>query len=127
MNDQRDLFISNDDVSLGDYLVVLLRKWWVVASIFIIAVAASILLVQRMPDVYEARTYKSLPYRLLPPLRIEPSRRYPLIISLHGSGGIGDDNLSNLRSWNGIMARSEWRKKYPCFGLVPQRRPGGNP
>jgi predicted peptidase len=75
--------------------------------------------------VYEARTYKSMPYRLLKPLRIEPGRRYPLIISLHGSGGIGDDNVSNLRFWNGVMARRQWREKNPCFVLVPQRRPGG--
>ena len=75
--------------------------------------------------LYEARTYKSMPYRLLKPLRIEPDHRYPLIISLHGSGGIGDDNLSNLRFWNGVMARQQWREKYPCFVLVPQRRPGG--
>lgn len=56
MNQQGDPLISNDDVSLGDYVVVLLRKWWVVASVFIIAVVASILFVQRMPDIYSART-----------------------------------------------------------------------
>lgn len=76
-------------------------------------------------DVYEARTYKSMPYRLLKPLRMEPDRRYPLIVSLHGSGGIGDDNLSNLRFWNGVMARRRWRQKYPAVVLVPQRKPGG--
>jgi predicted peptidase len=76
-------------------------------------------------DVYEARTYGSMPYRLLKPLRIESGHRYPLIISLHGSGGIGDDNVSNLRFWNGVMARAAWREKYPCVVLVPQRRPGG--
>jgi predicted peptidase len=76
-------------------------------------------------DVYEARTYKAMPYRLLKPVRIEPGRRYPLIISLHGSGGIGDDNLSNLRFWNGVMARRQWREKYPAVVLVPQRKPGG--
>ncbi len=79
----------------------------------------------RLIDVYEARTYKALPYRLLGPLRIEPDRRYPLIISLHGSGGIGDDNVSSLRFWNGVMARRRWREKYPAFVLVPQRKPGG--
>lgn len=75
--------------------------------------------------VHEAHIYKSMPYRLLRPLRIEPGRRYPLIVSLHGSGGIGDDNLSNLRFWNGVMARTAWREKYPSFVLIPQRKPGG--
>ena len=76
-------------------------------------------------NAYEPRTYKAMPYRLLKPLRIESGRRYPLIISLHGSGGIGDDNFSNLRFWNGVMAKREWRQKYPAFVLVPQRKPGG--
>ena len=75
--------------------------------------------------VYEARTYKSMPYRLMKPVHVESGRRYPLIISLHGSGGIGDDNLSNLRFWNGVMARPRWREKYPAFVLVPQRKAGG--
>ena len=76
-------------------------------------------------DAYEARSHESMPYRVMKPIRIEPGKRYPLIVSLHGSGGVGDDNLSNLRFWNGVMAQHEWRQKYPCFVLVPQRRPGG--
>ena len=68
---------------------------------------------------YEARTFESMPYRLLKPLKVESERRYPLVVSLHGSGGIGDDNRSNLRFWNGVMARQEWREKYPCVVLVP--------
>jgi predicted peptidase len=59
------------------------------------------------------------------PVRIESDRSYPLIISLHGSGGVGDDNVSNLRFWNGVMARRGWREKYPAFVIVPQRKPGG--
>lgn len=76
-------------------------------------------------DAYEARSHGSMPYRLMGPLHLEPGKRYPLIVSLHGSGGVGDDNLSNLRFWNGVMAQPEWRRKYPSFVLVPQRRPGG--
>ena len=76
-------------------------------------------------DAYEARSHGPMPYRLMKPLRIEPGKRYPLIVSLHGSGGVGDDNLSNLRFWNGVMARPEWRRKHASFVVVPQRRPGG--
>ena len=76
-------------------------------------------------DVYESRTFRKMPYRLMKPIRIEAGRRYPLVISLHGSGGIGDDNLSNLRFWNGVMAQRQWREEYPSFVLVPQRKPGG--
>lgn len=76
-------------------------------------------------EAYEARVFGKLKYRLLKPLKAEKERRYPLIVSLHGSGGIGDDNRSNLRFWNGVMARKEWREKYPCYVIAPQRKPGG--
>ncbi len=76
-------------------------------------------------EAYEAHQYKTMPYRVMRPLRLENGARYPLIVSLHGSGGVGDDNVSNLRHWNGVMARTAWREKYPTFVLVPQRKPGG--
>ena len=76
-------------------------------------------------DAYEVRLHGAMPYRLMQPLHIEPGDRYPLIVSLHGSGGVGDDNVSNLRFWNGVMASPQWRRKYPSFVVVPQRRPGG--
>jgi predicted peptidase len=78
-----------------------------------------------LTDPYESRQHQNMPFRLLRPLKVEAGRRYPLIVSLHGSGGVGDDNVSNLRQWNGVMAASEWRKRYPCFVLVPQALPGG--
>lgn len=76
-------------------------------------------------DLYEPGSHPAIGYRLMKPIRTEPGRRYPLVISLHGSGGIGDDNLSSLRFWNGVMAQRQWREEYPCYVLVPQRRPGG--
>lgn len=77
-----------------------------------------------LADVHERRQHEGMPYRLMRPLSTEPGRRYPLVVSLHGAGGVGDDNASNLRQWNGVMAAPEWRKKYPCFVLVPQSLPG---
>ena len=73
-------------------------------------------------DSYEPRTYKSMPYRLLKPSVIKPDVRYPLIISLHGSGGVGDDNLSNLRFWNGVMARPAWRANASCTASAATSR-----
>ena len=80
---------------------------------------------QDLLAAYETHRYKTMPYRLMRPLRVEKGIRYPLIVSLHGSGGVGDDNVSSLRHWNGVMARLPWREKYPTFVLAPQRRPGG--
>jgi len=74
--------------------------------------------------VYEERSFEGMGYRIMPPLEVEPGKLYPLVVSLHGAGGIGDDNLSQLRPWNGLMAEDEWRLKYPSFVIVPQTTPG---
>lgn len=81
---------------------------------------------RRLADAYESRSHGPMPYRLLKPVETVPGKRYPLIVSLHGAGGVGDDNLSNLRHWNGRMARPGWRKDHPCYVLVPQAIPGAN-
>lgn len=75
-------------------------------------------------NAYEAHERDGLLYRLMRPLEVEPGKRYPLVLSLHGSGGTGDDNVSNLRIWNAYMARPEWRKNYPAYVLVPQHDGG---
>ena len=64
----------------------------------------------------------TLPYRLLAPARIEPGRRYPLVVQFHGSGAIGNDNRAQIerdfaaRAW----AIPTIRARHPAFVLVPQ-------
>jgi len=43
-------------------------------------------------SLYEPQTYNEMPYRLMKPIRFDASKRYPLIVSLHGGGGRGTDN-----------------------------------
>lgn len=86
---------------------------------------------EEMAKIFEAREFKSLPYRFFEPAAAE-GEKYPLILSLHGAGGKGDDNLKNLKFWNGITTESEFQKKYPSFVVVPQspgpwRVPGSEP
>ena len=73
-------------------------------------------------DVYEKHMYDRMPYRLLKPIDIgdHPDRAYPLILSLHGAGGKGTDNIKNLRHWNETLAAETHRRKYPSFVLAPQ-------
>ncbi len=71
-------------------------------------------------DLYEEHTFKGMPYRLLKPIDFDPSRTYPLILSLHGKGGCGTDNIKNLRIWTQAMAEPDLRRKHPCFVLAPQ-------
>ncbi len=75
-----------------------------------------------MLDLYEAREFKGVKYRLLKPIDLAqtPDKKYPLILSLHGAAGQGADNVRNLREWNKVLAREELRRKHPCFVVAPQ-------
>ncbi len=64
-------------------------------------------------------TQDGLLYRLFTP-KIEANARYPLILSLHGAGGKGNDNLKSLKPWNGLISEPEFQAKHPCFIVVPQ-------
>jgi hypothetical protein len=76
---------------------------------------------------FEARTYinekgDSLQFRLLKPLDYDSTRKYPLVVSLHGGAGYGTDNIRQLDgSWETqTLMEPVNRKKYPAFILVPQ-------
>jgi len=79
-----------------------------------------------LQDQSEARSHKSdwtMPYRLFRP-QPQAGAKLPLVIYLHGSGGLGDDNLKQLRLGN-IFGTRVWllpenQKRFPCYVLVPQ-------
>ncbi len=55
---------------------------------------------------------------------IEPGKKYPVVLFLHGAGERGDDNIMQLKHFPVVMATSENRAKYPCFLIAPQCRSG---
>ena len=59
-------------------------------------------------------------YRLLRPWDYDEKKSYPVIVSLHGAGGRGDDNIRQLRKWNQYLAEQQVRKDYPCYVVAPQ-------
>lgn len=65
-----------------------------------------------------------MPYRLFTPRKIEPGRRYPLVVFLHGAGGSGTDNVRQLEGANIfgalVWALPENQEKRPAFVLAPQ-------
>lgn len=63
---------------------------------------------------------QNLHYRLLKPENPDPSRRYPLVVFLHGAGERGDDNEKQLVHGVPEFASAENRAKYPCFLIAPQ-------
>ncbi|NQU84438.1 MAG: dienelactone hydrolase family protein [Mariniphaga sp.] len=70
--------------------------------------------------LHEAHMYNDMPYRLMKPIDFKSNRKYPVIVSLHGGGGRGLDNLKQLRNWNEVLSEEQWRTDYPCYVLVPQ-------
>lgn len=54
---------------------------------------------------WERDTLRGLPCRVLLPNGYDPRRRHPLVVSLHGSGERGDDNVRQLK--NGLRAFEE--------------------
>ena len=77
-----------------------------------------------LENKFEARTHKSdwvMPYRLFRP---EAATKVPLVVYLHGSGGLGDDNLKQLAFGN-IFGTRVWllpenQKRFPCYVVAPQ-------
>lgn len=59
-------------------------------------------------------------YRLLTPEPLEPGRRYPLVLFLHGAGERGGDNTKQLTHFPRRMASSARRAEFPCYVLAPQ-------
>ena len=65
---------------------------------------------------------KSMPYRLYSPSRLEPGKTYPLVVSLHGAGSRGDDNVKHLVPWVAGWTGDEVQKDNPCFIVMPQTK-----
>jgi predicted peptidase len=63
-------------------------------------------------------------YRLLKPAKLEPGKKYPVVLFLHGAGERGDDNQNQLKYFPTWIASAENREKYPCYVIAPQCRGG---
>ena len=80
--------------------------------------------VLKAQDEFEQHLFKYkeglLPYQLLQPRNIDSTKKYPLILYLHGAGSRGVDNkIPNTHIQSLLLADSN-RTQYPCFVLVPQ-------
>jgi predicted peptidase len=63
-------------------------------------------------------------YRVLKPAMVEPDKKYPVVLFLHGAGERGEDNRHQLAYLPELMSSEEQRAKYPCFLVAPQCRAG---
>ena len=62
----------------------------------------------------------TLPYRLLLPKNYDASKKYPLIILLHGSGERGNDNEAQLVHGSKLFLNDSIRDNFPAIVVFPQ-------
>ena len=76
------------------------------------------------PHLFTNAKGERMPYRLYTPTRVDPGRRYPLVLFLHGAGGSGTDNLKQLQGANMfgalVWTLPENQARHPAFVLAPQ-------
>jgi predicted peptidase len=87
---------------------------------------------KQLDQILIAKTFhntrdQALPYRLYVPRDYDQSKKYPLVLFLHGGGGVGTDNLTQIQGGNGALinmfTRKETQSAYPCFVVAPQAGP----
>jgi len=90
---------------------------WLILTVCLLGVASA-------ADPFEKRTYeyggKKLLYRMLSPEKIEPGKKYPLVVFLHGAGERGNNNEAQLKHCARKFAEPAIRKKHSCFVIAPQ-------
>lgn len=76
------------------------------------------------PHVFKNSKSETLPYRLFVPQNYDRKKKYPLVVYLHGSGGVGDDNLKQIQGGNGYLidffTQAASQTHYPAFVVAPQ-------
>ena len=100
-----------------------LTRVCIVCMLFILENAGKL---EAQPALFEYKRYVSkndtLPYRQLSP-DYNTSRRYPLVIFLHGSGERGTDNEAQLK-WGAMhFADAKTMMVYPAYVIAPQCPP----
>lgn len=63
---------------------------------------------------------EGLNYQIFGNPKWDTKKRYPLMISLHGSGQSGSDNQAQMGGPTGIFTNTEHQTANPCFMIVPQ-------
>ncbi len=81
-------------------------------------------------DAFERKTFTDaegnvLPYRLLYPENYDASKKYPVLLFLHGAGERGSDNEAQLTHGAKLFLKPGNRSSFPAIVVFPQC-PAGN-
>lgn len=68
----------------------------------------------------------TIPYRMLLPKDFDASKKYPLLLFLHGSGERGSDNKAQLVHGSSLFLKEEIRDNYKAIVVFPQCTAGSS-
>ena len=76
-------------------------------------------------DIYSRGEYVAddgtvIPYRYYLPKGYDVSKKYPIVLYMHGNGSRGTDNERHLLSDGAALHKTIFRSKYDCIILAPQ-------
>jgi hypothetical protein len=87
---------------------------------------------KKLAQLCELRTFvnskgEMLLYRILKPLDYDPTKKYPLVVSLPYGGQPGNDYIRQIEGACAaeLLSTDSNRKKYPAFIFIPHCPPGG--
>jgi predicted peptidase len=69
---------------------------------------------------YEDGKGNTMPYNVMKPIGFDSTKKYPLVLGLHGMGGDGTDGRVHTGAEVATWAQDDVQAKYPCFVLAPQ-------
>jgi len=92
--------------------------------LFLICFTCNGLLSVAQDGTYQKQLYiesgDTLPYRLLLPKNFKPSKKYPLLLFLHGAGERGNNNEAQLVHGGKLFLKDSVRDNYPAIVVFPQ-------
>jgi len=109
------------DVSMARVVVWLFR--------FVLLLAVVPCLAQRSDSPFVPKTFsgtqsRTMPYRLFIPKGYVDTKKYPLVLWLHGAAGRGNDNWGNISKGNELGAHvwtlAKNQASHPCVVVAPQ-------
>ena len=98
-------------------------------AVLSLAIVPAALSAQDVVDGFVARSFKAangltMPYRLFIPDAEARKKPLPLVVYLHGGGGVGDDNLKQISGGNTYGTRGwttpDAQRKHPAYVVAPQ-------
>jgi predicted peptidase len=73
---------------------------------------------------FETKEGQVLPYQILLPNDYNPSKKYPLLVVLHGAGERGTDNEAQMKYGKSVFLDSLNRINYQAIVIVQKNRIG---